>query len=174
MRAYEKAVALDKTDLWSLKGIGNVLRQMERKDDARRKYEEVIDRAGSAQNDAEYPYWLIGWCQYGLGHYDEAIRAYLTYNSSGKGELPEEFDFALLQMCAGRSAIGLAAYRKALEKCNNNRSYARGYVTRFQVRPNELREQIQNGNWRLGSVVQVGAQTADRAGLPCRCPDEER
>src|SRR5262249_38724603 len=77
LAAYRQAFKLAKTQGLYLKGIGNAQRTMGEKDEARKSYSDVLTLARSPQaSTIKVDPALLGWCHYGLGQYDEAIRLY--------------------------------------------------------------------------------------------------
>jgi tetratricopeptide (TPR) repeat protein len=116
LAAYERALELDPAELGYLKGKGNALRLMGKKSEACSSYSDALKLARTGKrNHSAIETSVLGWCHYGLGQFEEAIRLYSSALSSPTPNDSDQFDLALALLCTGRYSIALTAYTKGVE-----------------------------------------------------------
>ncbi|NWG20191.1 MAG: tetratricopeptide repeat protein, partial [Chloroflexi bacterium] len=136
--AYEQALKLATypDTLWAHKGLGNALR-LAHDPAAISEYEaaikEAADHAGTVTAEL---FSALGWCQYQLSHYDEAIRLYNEALSLQPGYFSVQFDLALALLCSRRIDQAVAEYQRTRHRVMaGDRLRARGllYVARDDI-----------------------------------------
>ncbi len=113
--AYREAVRLDPTELWAKEGLSNVLRRLGHPDEARALCAEVVDEARARQERDDDMLELLGWCEYRLGRFDEAVEVFREALEGDPELLAVRFDHALTLLCAGHGTDALREYRAGLE-----------------------------------------------------------
>jgi len=117
LEAYEEASRIDPANLWWLKGQANCLNLAGEREKAARGYRKVLEVAQEQPDRRPPPDLLsmLGWCHFRLGEYDKAIRLIVQSLSLKPFDVSEQFDLALVMLCAGRAQVGLQEYKKGVE-----------------------------------------------------------
>lgn len=143
--AYRKAFALsEETDPWYRKGLANALMRFD-KEKAKEHFEAIVQEqkyqmdpvtvterlAGDADTVA-----LLGWCNYRLGRYDEAIRLLQTALDRSSDNQSVQFDLGLVFLASGRTGLARDAYLRGhtmTEKCEKPRQRGLYYIAMFDL-----------------------------------------
>jgi tetratricopeptide (TPR) repeat protein len=106
----------DETDLWNLKGKGNALRLLGRYGEAAAAYNQVLDLAKNhpIRVGAE-THALLGWCEYGAGNFEEAVRLLQSALSLDSSLVGAGFDLGLALFGCAQWSLGLERYRQTLK-----------------------------------------------------------
>lgn len=117
-KAYAMAYELDGNP-WYRKGLANVLMNYpDQRETARRHFRGVLEDlrysselAPSQERPAgNTTLGLLGWCNYRLGHYAEAIRLFQVALEASPDMHPLWFDLALAFLASGRGLLAKQAY----------------------------------------------------------------
>jgi tetratricopeptide (TPR) repeat protein len=100
--------------MWNRKGLADALRHLHKIDEAKHHYRWVIDNASAADLTARI-LWLIGWCYYGCGEVEPAIRCVTEALSFDPGAVSSQFDLALLLAASKRFSLSLSEYQRWVE-----------------------------------------------------------
>ena len=117
LEAYREAGRIDPANLWWLKGQANCLNLAGDPEGAALGYREVLE-AAQAQPDHRPPpdlLSMLGWCHFRLGEYDKAIRLIVQSLSLKPFDVSDQFDLALVMLCAGHAQVALQEYKKGVE-----------------------------------------------------------
>jgi len=116
LEAYQDASLSDPDNLWWLKGQANCLNLQGEREKAVQGYRTVLEIAqGKPEGPAPETLSMLGWCHFRLGEFDRAIRLIVQSLSLKPSDIVDQFDLALVMLCAGRSQVGLQEYVKAVE-----------------------------------------------------------
>lgn len=114
--AYLEAVRRDPTELWAKEGLANVLRRLDRRDEADDLCVEIVDEARSRpERDADL-LELLGWCEYRLGRLDEAVDAFREALALDADLVAVRLDLGLTLLAAARPEEALAEYGEAVRR----------------------------------------------------------
>lgn len=145
LRAYEQAFELtDRKNPWYRKGLGNVLMSFDRdraKDHfagiiAEQKYQIDPEPATEQPSGIASILGLLGWCNYRLGRYDEAIRLFETVSARYPDERYIHFDLGLSLLASRRFRLAMDAYQRGYDmtrKCQKRRQRGILYVALFDL-----------------------------------------
>ena len=114
LAAYETAFRTDEKDVWSRKGLADALRHLGRVDEAEPHYRWVIDNASLAGLTPRI-LWVMGWCYYGLGELEHAMRFFTEVLSFDSEAVPTQFDLALVLAASKRFSLSLSEYQRGVE-----------------------------------------------------------
>jgi tetratricopeptide (TPR) repeat protein len=116
LESYSRAEKLEKKNLYWQIGVANSLYLEEELEKASEKYERIIKQAKlMVGTDAHLEaISLIGWCQYRLGHFKEAIDLFGKVVAGMPDMIIHIFNLALALICKGRNEEGLREYKRAL------------------------------------------------------------
>jgi tetratricopeptide (TPR) repeat protein len=120
LESYQRAWDLSKqTSPWYRKGLANVLLNMDPQK-AREHFAAILEEQKYQPNPpasaSERPSGnagtlsLLGWCNYRLQRYDEAIRLFTTSLSGSSQLVPLWFDLGLVYLVSGRPGLAASAY----------------------------------------------------------------
>jgi tetratricopeptide (TPR) repeat protein len=117
---FAAASALEPEDLWHQKGVADALIATGAAD-ARERF-SAIREAARKEADADAPEGLalIGWCEYRLGNFDEAIHVFgqaLVVNSLF---VSIQFDLALATLGARQERRALSEYQRGIKIAEHN------------------------------------------------------
>jgi tetratricopeptide (TPR) repeat protein len=115
--AYVKAAELDDRDLWIRRGLADTLATLRGAAAAREHYQWVVSEIERQVDPDIDTVALLGWCRYGLGHYDGAIRTYVSALSGGPMSIETgylHFDFGLALLASGQADLALSEYRRGI------------------------------------------------------------
>lgn len=112
--AYEAALAVDPASIGALEGLGNVLHRMDRHEEATGSFQAVVDAAPTLVDPDGETLELVGWCQFRLGLYDEAVHTFRTSLILEPERVAARFDLALTLLCSGQPERGLGEFERAL------------------------------------------------------------
>lgn len=134
----------EQDDAWSRKGLANVLMASDRKE-AMKHFEWILDELKyqiGSELVTERPsgntsiLGLLGWCNYRLGRYDEAIRLYKSLLARSFEEQAAQFDLALVLLASGRVNLAAEAYQhghEMTEACEPARRRGIYYIALFDL-----------------------------------------
>jgi tetratricopeptide (TPR) repeat protein len=144
-QAYQRALDLkpENQQSWFRKGLANTLCELGRKEEADVMFRAIVD-------DQKYSpepevLGLLGWCQYRLRRYDEAIRLLQLALSSDSDPVAVQFDLALTVFAASGTDIG---YRSAIASAGMSpklRQRGLYYIALFDL-VEAIREKRTNAN----------------------------
>jgi tetratricopeptide (TPR) repeat protein len=145
VNCYQKAFELsDRKDPWSRKSLANALMNFDRAQ-AREHFAAILDEqkykitsegATERQLGNKFTLGLLGWCNYRLGLYDEAIRLFEAVLNRYGDEQPIQFDLALAYLASGRFRLATEAYRRGYEMtaaCEHARQRGVYYIALFDL-----------------------------------------
>jgi tetratricopeptide (TPR) repeat protein len=145
VKSYRKAFELTGgQDPWSRKGLANCLMNVD-KDEAFRHFEAIVQEQKyqlDPESAIERPsgdvnnIGLLGWCNYRLGRYDEAIRLLETVLSRSSDKPALQFDLALIFLVSGRTRLAIDAYQSGAQmtsRCAKLRQRGIYYVALFDL-----------------------------------------
>jgi len=124
LNAFQKAFDLSNEHFFFEKGLANALFQAGRFDDAVLHFRSVLQKQKYHAADSANEFLprdsnalaLIGWCNYRLRRFDEAIRLFQTALTGASTEYwPLWFDLALVLLASGRQELGLKGYERAFQ-----------------------------------------------------------
>lgn len=102
--AYERAVALDRGQLWARLGLATLLGQDGREDEAAAICRDLEQEAAARlAREPEY-HELIGWCRYRLGRLADAAAAFERALAVDADWVSARFDLALVRLLLGDGA----------------------------------------------------------------------
>jgi tetratricopeptide (TPR) repeat protein len=103
-------------DLWNWKGKGNALRLLGRIEDANAAYRKVLELAKKhpVRVSADI-HALLGWCEYGVCNFVEAVRLLQSAVSLDPSLLGTAFDLGLALFCCSQLAVAVERYTYALD-----------------------------------------------------------
>jgi tetratricopeptide (TPR) repeat protein len=129
--AFQKAFEYSNEHLFYEKGLANALFMVGRLEEAnehfkavlqKQKYQTSADQSGALPRRDPNPLVprdalaLLGWCNYRLGRFDEAIRLFQTVLAEASHEYsPLWFDLALVLLASGRHELGFSGYQHACD-----------------------------------------------------------
>jgi tetratricopeptide (TPR) repeat protein len=117
----------DDPDPWVLSSIADTHHLRGHAERATELYRSALGMAERSRtlNPAMVP--IIGWCQFRLGHFKSAARAFLESSAGDPGS--EVFDLALAILCSGRHERARNSYADALVRIATRHSLRRrGYL----------------------------------------------
>lgn len=114
--AYLEAVRQDPAELWAKEGLANVLRRLDRRNEADDLCLEIVDEARSRPERDADKLELLGWCEYRLGRLDEAVDAFGAALALDADLIAVRLDLALTLLAAGRREEALAEYGQAAQR----------------------------------------------------------
>jgi tetratricopeptide (TPR) repeat protein len=128
---YKRALAgLELRQLWIHKGLANTLFGLGNREQAQRLFEDIV-KAMPYTQDPEVTA-LLGWCQYRLRRYDEALRL-LQFSLSRQDPAPVQFDLALALLAASGSDSGYAAAIDSAARAPKLRQRGLFYIALFDL-----------------------------------------
>jgi tetratricopeptide (TPR) repeat protein len=113
---YEKALELEPEEVWSMRALGDIYLLQGETETGRRLLEQILTRTiGGPRGPFELG--LCGWCHYGCGRLEPAIRLYSAALSLDRqGTLRSgQFDLALILACAERYPVASREYERAAD-----------------------------------------------------------
>jgi tetratricopeptide (TPR) repeat protein len=145
VESYRKSLELsEQKDAWSRKGLANVLMASDRVE-ATKHFESILEEL-KYQMDPEPVterlsgnasiLGLLGWCNYRLGRYDEAIRLYKSLLARSFDERSAQFDLGLVFLASGRFNLAAEAYQhghEMTETCEPARRRGIYYIALFDL-----------------------------------------
>jgi tetratricopeptide (TPR) repeat protein len=145
LESYQKALELSEPkDPWYRKGLANALIYFD-KDKAKEQFAAILEEQkyrASPEPVTERPsgsasiVGLLGWCNYRLGRYDEAIRLLENAMDRFPDKQTAQFDLALVFLASGRVGLATDAYLRAhelTEKCEKPRQRGLYYIALFDL-----------------------------------------
>jgi tetratricopeptide (TPR) repeat protein len=132
----------DDPDPWLLSGIADIhhLRGDPRR--AATEYQKALEIADRRRTMEPTMLSIIGWCQFRLGDFQNAARAFLESSSIDPLPGSDVFDLALVILCDGRHQRGKAAYGDAIARIEKRHPMRRsGYL---QVALADLRQALRD------------------------------
>ena len=144
VESYRKAFEFsEQKDPWYRKGLANVLMNF-RPEEARSHFNAIWQQEKSigSQPTSSQPsgdastVGLLGWCNYRLGFYDEAIRLIKTVVDRSADEQSAVFDLGLVYLASGRNKLAEDTYLRGYEltqKCQVLRQRGLFYVALFDL-----------------------------------------
>ena len=121
-QAYNSAHKLNLSDLWLKKGIAETYYLLNKPEDSKHLYEEIIKEAETRTE--EFYFDLLGWCYYRLGKFTTSAKFFIQALSILRVEdtirFSTQFDLSLAFMCSKRYELGLQEYKKGVENINDN------------------------------------------------------
>lgn len=115
LQSYEIALKKKPDDIWIEMGIANCQQNLGDLKKAEGTYLSIIKKIKDRDIVDAHTMSIVGWCQYRLGDYDEAVRLFLDALSLNADMISTQFDLALAFMCSGRNNFGLQQYQRSLE-----------------------------------------------------------
>src|SRR5439155_25473399 len=108
-QAYEKSMRLAPDNVWYRKGVADALYRCGDEKAAREAFDTLIRDStfASPQGDSDTLY-LLGWCQYRQGLYDEAMRVFERVLHENDNIVFAYFDFVLPTLCSRREDLSLS------------------------------------------------------------------
>ncbi|WP_083930455.1 tetratricopeptide repeat protein [Methylovulum miyakonense] len=118
------------------KGLANTLFQLDRRDEAKKNFEEIIEQQKYKKGNEIEILQLLGWCHYRLARYDEAMRLLQQALSVDEEPITVRFDLALTMLAGSRDSLALTEYQGAIEMASKkHRLRQRGlyYIALFDL-----------------------------------------
>jgi tetratricopeptide (TPR) repeat protein len=144
-KSYEKAFEMSgNKDPWYRKGMANVLMTSDQ-EKAKEHFTEILKEQKYQSGTSiivERPsgnvstVGLLGWCNYRLGQYDEAIRLLESALARSSDNVTVQFDLALAFLASGRTRLALDAYtqgHKITQNCETSRQRGLYYIALFDL-----------------------------------------
>jgi tetratricopeptide (TPR) repeat protein len=157
--AYERALALDApeiTKLWVRKHLANTLCGLGYRKRAEELFEGIVEAKPHAQDPDVTA--LLGWCQFRLRRYDEALRL-LQFSLLRKDPTPVQFDLALTLLAAGGSDEGYSAAIESAEHIPILRQRGLFYIALFDLVEAIREEQVSSTH--LGITKKLSEKLAE-------------
>lgn len=114
-QAYVAARDMDPTSLWAIKGLANTLYLLEKRDEAKTAYNEILERLKNVVDLDAPTMALKGWCLYRIDEFNDAMRRLVDALSLDSNLFYAQFDLALVSMESERYGLGKREYDRALE-----------------------------------------------------------
>jgi len=145
VKAYQKAFELsDQKDPWFHKGLANALMNFDQAKAKEhfesilkeQKYQVDLEPAAERPSGNESNVGLLGWCNYRLGRYDEAIRLFEATLDRPSENPSLQFDLALVFLASGRVRLASDAYElghKMTARCAKLRQRGLYYIALFDL-----------------------------------------
>jgi len=115
LAAYDEAlVHAPDSALWR-RGRADSLRALGRPD-AEDEYRRVVDDWESREEEQRADVlFVLGWCHYNLGQYEQAVRYYTDDLAVDPESVSSQFDLALVLATSGRGTLALTEYERGIE-----------------------------------------------------------
>jgi tetratricopeptide (TPR) repeat protein len=134
--AYKKAMELEPERIWNWKGYADALFLLD-PDKGRAEYEELLKALNASTNlEEEWRLYLLGWSNYRLRRYDDAVYLLQRAMHFDPNEYGPYFDVPLTLLAAGRRESAIREYTGALEKIkplHARRQHGLLYIARFDL-----------------------------------------
>jgi tetratricopeptide (TPR) repeat protein len=150
---YTKALDLsEQKNPWYRKGLANALMNFDR-DQAHKDFARILEEQ-KYQTETQSPLGntdtvgLLGWCNYRLEFYDEAIRLFETALSRSGDDPATQFDLALAYLASGRIKLAIDAYQRGYEMTANFESARQKglyYIALFDLADARRQKELDSG-----------------------------
>jgi tetratricopeptide (TPR) repeat protein len=145
LQSYRRAFKLSgEKDPWYRKGLANMLVNFDVKE-AKRQFQAILDEQKYRPDSAPVPEQpsgdtstvrLLGWCNYRLGYYDEAVRLIESVAERAADQQSAHFDLGLVYLASGRLPLAKEAYSRGYEltrKCQILQQRGVLYIALFDL-----------------------------------------
>ena len=148
--AYERAVALDRGQLWARLGLATLLGQDGREDEAAAICRDLEQEAAARlAREPEY-HELIGWCRYRLGRLADAAAAFERALAVDADWVSARFDLALVRLLLGDGAAAQRHCEEGLRSLRRRDAALRAGPLRWPSTTSTRRCSGSRGRWRPG------------------------
>jgi tetratricopeptide (TPR) repeat protein len=153
--AYERAAKLLKAEAWCVKGVADALRASGRRKEATAVYARAsaLVREHMLEDDEPEALRVLAWCAFATRKYDDALKLYTEALSFGSADPSVQFDFALALAAAGRTAMAMSEYGRAIDLAENEGPFRRRGILRVALV--DLEDELRLDR-RLKTVGEVG------------------
>jgi tetratricopeptide (TPR) repeat protein len=126
---YEKALKLEPEDIWSMRALGDIHLLQGEIETGRQLLEQILTRTINGPR-GPFELGLCGWCHYGCGRLEPAIRLYSEALSLDRqGTLKSgQFDLALILACAKRYSVASREYERAADLAHQAHPWIQKYL----------------------------------------------
>lgn len=114
-KAYEAALEADPYNFWSQKGVANSLYVLGHVEEAKTRYNQILETLKNVEEVDAHMMALKGWCLYRVDQHNDAMRRLVDALSLNPTIIFAQFDLALVSMDSARYGLGLREYDRALE-----------------------------------------------------------
>lgn len=129
-REYSKANELRADELIWHGGIANSLFLLKRLSEANEKYADVLKRAARIESPGNDVLSLIGWSNYRLQNYEEAIRSFISLVRENPDDISDQFNLGLALFGNQQASLGRREYERGIELANRKpRPLQRGWFS---------------------------------------------